>query len=88
MTERYTLRCTGVGLAARLARKKARLTQADVAYLLGISPVTLGSIEAGRQSFSANYIPQLPASIRPAVIAAVTEALHAEIERLAGMVPR
>lgn len=60
-----------VGSVLRAARAAARVSQGDLATLLGIPVWTLSKVEHGRRSFEAKWLDLLPEPIREQVAAHV-----------------
>ncbi len=68
--------------ALRDARRKAGLTQRDLAETLGLSPQFMNDVELGRRELPERHYPALPGPIRHAVVAAAIAELVDKIERL------
>ncbi len=68
--------------ALRDARRKAGLTQRDLAETLGLSPQFMNDVELGRRELPERHYHALPGPIRHAVVAAAIAELVDRIERL------
>lgn len=71
-----------IGTVLAVARKRAEITQKDVAQMLGISPQYLSDIEQGRRAFSERYLDRLPSGMQEEVRAAFIAGHEAAILRL------
>jgi transcriptional regulator with XRE-family HTH domain len=78
------LACMDIGTVLAVARKRAEITQKDVALMLGISPQYLSDMEQGRRAFNERFLDKLPTAMRDEVRAAFIAEHEAAIERLTG----
>jgi transcriptional regulator with XRE-family HTH domain len=75
----------GIGKALRGARKKAGMTQVDLAFGLGVRQSLIADIERGEKRLPRRHYAKLPAAIRGPVIDAEIVELRRQIEELQAM---
>jgi transcriptional regulator with XRE-family HTH domain len=74
-----------IGSTLRDARKRAGLTQAGLAAMMGIKPQFMNDIERGHRNFPTKYLPKLPSEIRGQVIDAALAELKDQADKLEQM---
>ena len=73
-----------IGTILAAARKRAQLTQRELAQRLGISATYLSDMEQGRRAFGEKFLDDLPPDIRAEVRPAFIAEYEAAIARLNG----
>lgn len=79
---RYIWRMMSVGDALLLARRRAKLSQLEIAAAIGVSAPFVSMIERGYKVFPPDRVNLLPARVRESVSAALVAQKEAEIAEL------